>query len=104
MAQKWLPLYEAADRIKELAPWEWMEESDVFGVQDPDSGEIGFVSIMGLLGEHVCVGVYLGVNALHQFWTLTNIPEDIGYKLSYFVDCQASNWLQFTHEKNRTKI
>ncbi len=77
MAQKWLPLYETADRIKELAPWEWMEEIDVFGVQDPDSGEIGFVSIMGLLGEHLCIGVYLGVNALHQFWSLIDTDDDI---------------------------
>ena len=77
MAQKWLPLYEAADRIKELAPWDWMEEIDVFGVQDPDSGEIGFVSIMGLLGEHLCIGVYLGVNALHQFWALADVGEGI---------------------------
>ena len=77
MAQKWLPLYETADRIKELAPWDWMEEIDVFGVQDPDSGEIGFVSIMGLLGEHLCIGVYLGVNALHQFWALADVGEGI---------------------------
>ena len=77
MALKWQPLYEAADRIKELAPWQWMEESDIFGVQDPDSGEIGFVSIMGLLGEHLCIGVYLGVNALHQFWTLSDMADSM---------------------------
>lgn len=74
-AQQWLPLYEAADRIKELSPWDWMEESDIFGVQDPKSGEIGFVSVMGLLGEHLCVGVYLGANALHQFLNLSDMVE-----------------------------
>jgi hypothetical protein len=77
MAQKWLPLYELADRVKELAPWQWLEESDIFGVQDPDSGEIGFVSIMGLLGEHLCIGVYLGVNALYQFWALSDMADSM---------------------------
>jgi len=76
MAEKWRPLYEAADRIKKLAPWDWMEEIDIFGVKDPESGEIGFVSIMGLLGEHLCVGVYLGANALHKFWALSEMAED----------------------------
>ncbi len=29
--------------------------------------------------------------------------KGIGYKLSYFVSCQARNWLQFTHEKRDPK-
>ena len=32
----WRSLYEAAIQIKELAPWQWMFEGQVFGVQDPD--------------------------------------------------------------------
>lgn len=34
-------LYQAAMRVKELAPWEWMDEADIFGVQDPETGELG---------------------------------------------------------------
>jgi hypothetical protein len=45
----WLGLYQAAMRVKEVAPWEWMTETDVFGVQEPETGELGFVSIMGML-------------------------------------------------------
>ena len=73
MALKWRPLYEAADQIKELAPWQWMQESDIFGVQNPETGEIGFVSVMGMLGEHLSIGVYLGADAIHQFWALEDI-------------------------------
>lgn len=73
LARQWLPLYEAADRIKELAPWDWMEEDDIFGVQDPETGEIGFVSVMGLLGEHLCIGVYLGTQAFHQFLGISDL-------------------------------
>lgn len=32
------------------------------------------------------------------------ILKGIAYKLSYFVSCQARNWLQFTYEKNRQQI
>ncbi len=31
----WRRLYAAADQIKKLAPWQWMEETDIFGVQFP---------------------------------------------------------------------
>ncbi|HEX3559615.1 MAG TPA: hypothetical protein VHU19_10435 [Pyrinomonadaceae bacterium] len=58
-------LYKAAMRVKELAPWEWMDESDVFGVQNPETGELGFVSIMGMAGEHFAVAVYVGAEGLY---------------------------------------
>jgi len=61
-------LYELAVKLKELVPWEWMDESEIFGVQNPETGEIGFVSIMGMMGEHLAVGVYLGAEGLYGFW------------------------------------
>lgn len=95
MAQQWLPLYELADQIKELAPWQWMEEMDIFGVQDPETGDIGFVSVMGMAGEHLCIGVYLGGKAIHQFWELQDMadstdPWEIGSRLLTIPQMQAS--------------
>ena len=68
--QAWRQLYDAAGRLKDLAPWQWMTEADVFGVQHPETGDLGFVSIMGMLGEHYAVTVYLGAEGLEQFWAL----------------------------------
>jgi len=65
---EWSRLYQAVIRIKEIAPWDWMSETDVFGVQNPETGEIGFVSVMGALGEHYAVAVYLGAEGLYGFW------------------------------------
>ncbi|HYN88147.1 MAG TPA: hypothetical protein VER55_06435 [Ardenticatenaceae bacterium] len=33
---EWRALYEAAIRFKELAPWQWMEELDIFGILNPE--------------------------------------------------------------------
>ncbi len=63
-------LYELAGKVKELAPWEWMEEDDIFGVENPETKEIGFVSTMGLLGEHRAVAVYVGAKGLYGFLEL----------------------------------
>lgn len=67
---EWKLLYELGGKLKELAPWKWMEEIDIFGVQNPETGEIGFVSTMGILGEHLSIGVYLGSEGLYGFLDL----------------------------------
>ena len=68
--REWRGLYESAIRVKEISPWEWMTEADVFGVRSPESGELGFVSVMGLLGEHYAVSLYLGSEGIHGFLDL----------------------------------
>jgi hypothetical protein len=60
-------LYELAIRVKQLAPWQWMEETDVFGVANPATNEFGFVSIMGSVGEYEAVAVYPGAEGLYDF-------------------------------------
>jgi hypothetical protein len=66
--EEWKDLYQVSEKVKNLQPWEWMEEVDLFGVQDPESNQIGFVSVMGRMGEHFGVFIYLGVEGLYGFW------------------------------------
>lgn len=66
----WRRLYDAASKVKEIAPWEWMAEDIVFGVQNPETAELGFVSVMGALGEHYAIAVYLGPKGLYGLWAL----------------------------------
>lgn len=63
--QEWKALYEAALEFKELAPWNWMHDTDIFGVKDPVSGEIGYCCIMGAASEHYALGLYLGSEGLY---------------------------------------
>ncbi len=80
--KEWRTLYEAAIRVKKIAPWDWMDETDIFGVQNPEADETGFVSVMGAGGEHFAIGVYLGPRALYGFWDLqyedpSEVPERV---------------------------
>src|SRR6266436_6262366 len=60
-------LFNLAIRVEELAPWRWMEETDLIGIENPETGEIGFISVMGSVGEHEAVALYLGAEGLYEF-------------------------------------
>lgn len=62
--EEWVDLYTAAGALKSLAPWTWMCDDEVFGVKDPETGVIGYCSVMGNLGEHLALGVCLGTTGL----------------------------------------
>ncbi|SPD72934.1 conserved hypothetical protein [uncultured Desulfobacterium sp.] len=82
--EEWLRLYEVATEFKKLKTWEWMYDSDVFGVQNPEDGEIGYCCIMGNLKEVFALAVYQGSEGLAGLekimsgHTRENDP-DIGY-------------------------
>ena len=75
-------------QVKEMAPWEWMYESDVFAVQDPGNQEFYFVSVMGSLGEHLSIAVYLGARA---YYRLVSFAERAG------VGASADELLEIAH-------
>lgn len=60
-------LCQLAVHIQQLSPWLFMSETDVFGFQDPESSALGFVSVMGQLGEFHAISVYRGVEGLYGF-------------------------------------
>lgn len=68
--EQWARLYDLAVQVRELAPWRWMDETQVFAVEHPVTKELGFVSTMGQLGQHLSIAVYLGPKALYDFWDL----------------------------------
>lgn len=49
----------------------------VFGIAYPETGEIGFVSVMGALGQHVAVALYLGSLAFAKFIDLQHAPPAV---------------------------
>jgi len=56
----WNPLLDQMKLLHELKPWQWLREEQVFGVHDPDSDTVGYVSVLGAAGQIAGVVVYPG--------------------------------------------
>lgn len=61
---KWQRLLEATRRLNEQAGWNWMMGDDIFGVQNPETGEIGYCVVMGSEEEVFGLAMYLGSEGL----------------------------------------
>ncbi|MBL7111180.1 MAG: hypothetical protein ISS19_04485 [Bacteroidales bacterium] len=60
-------IYLLADEIRQMEPWKWMYEIDLFGVKIPGNNRVYFVSVMGANGQFFALSAYKGYQGLAQF-------------------------------------
>lgn len=65
--EEWEDLYTVAVEFKKLKPWKWMWDSDLFGIQNPETGEIGYCCLLGGAGEFFGLSLYLGNEGLKGY-------------------------------------
>jgi hypothetical protein len=84
---EWQALYEAATAFKKARCWEWMYDDDLFGVMDPETGEIAYCCIMGQLGEQYALGAYLGSEGLQSILDMMEGPDKFSTDLFFIQKC-----------------
>src|SRR3989338_1822045 len=72
---EWKELYKQAVKFKEIAPWCWMWDSNLFGVKNPEDGETGYCCVLGAAGEVFGLVVYKGCEGLDGYWKTVHHPE-----------------------------
>ncbi|NMB34707.1 MAG: hypothetical protein GX989_00295 [Firmicutes bacterium] len=85
---EWHALYEAANAYKNAKCWEWMGNDDLFGVMDPETGEIAYCCIMGCMGEFFGLGAHLGSEGLEVVLEMLADPDEEG-SIDFFFDQQC---------------
>lgn len=101
--EAWSRIFTAAEKIRQMKPWRWMHETDIFGIKIPGTNTIFFISVMGTLGEVTAITAYRGERALQMFWELQE--EDTAYLTSSFTAASRiltipQIMLNFEEEKN----
>ncbi len=74
-------LLELAFLYKKTKLWKCLYDTELFAVRLP-GGEIGYCSIMGLLGEHCALGLYVGDHGYNSFRIVMHGPEMVS-ELNY---------------------
>jgi hypothetical protein len=63
-------LFDAADAYRDLAPWQWMQDNQLFGIVDPATGTKSYCTVMGSLGDYLALGLYPGQNGYRSYVSL----------------------------------
>ncbi|MDX2285683.1 MAG: hypothetical protein NW241_16055 [Bacteroidia bacterium] len=79
--ERWRALLELSFRFRNLAPWEWMYDSDLFGVRNRNTGEVGYCCILGRSGQAPGLAVYKGLEGLHSFEKMQQSDLDTPFPL-----------------------
>jgi hypothetical protein len=106
MLDLWRRLYSVADRLYALAPWRWMEGEELFGVEDPITGEIGFMYVMGQRGEHFGISRYPGTEGLRVLQALQDcdINDPVSGSEILLSSCQLQlSWEDREEQDQRDK-
>lgn len=69
-------LYDLAVRYRKAKLWKDLTDDALFGVRLAN-GEIGYCSVMGMMGEHFALGVYRGREGLDSYRLLAQITEEL---------------------------
>lgn len=65
--EQWQALYAVAAEFRQLAPWDWMTDGDLFGVEEPTTGEVGYCSVMGVGGQEFGLAVFVGAEGFAAY-------------------------------------
>ncbi len=77
--QEWKALIDAVIEFRKVSCWDWMYDSDIFAIQNPESGEIGYCSVLGFDSNVSGLIVFLGkagFSTLMQMYALDQVDRD----------------------------
>jgi len=75
-ASTWRRLYEGVGALLEMAPWDWMFDTDLFAVEHPQTKQIGYCCITGSTQKFFGLSVYRGEAGLYSYEELQAVNVD----------------------------
>jgi hypothetical protein len=69
----WRQVYDLAWQIQQMAPWKLLRRADLIGVEQPTTGELGFLSVSDG-SSFPAISVYRNARGLYGFWYSHDMP------------------------------
>jgi hypothetical protein len=82
--EQWTQLYEVADNLKKLAPWEYLWDTDLVTLQLPERKEPVYCSVLGRNRTCFGISVYPGYESVQSFCRMAQAPKDEPRGISAF--------------------
>jgi hypothetical protein len=73
---EWKELYQASIAFKDLRPWTHVDSRQMFAIQNPEDGEMGYCFVMGGEGRVLGLSVHLGTEGWDAFRPLLEGKAD----------------------------
>lgn len=100
---EWNRLYQASREFKKVSPWNFINERQLFAVQDPETNLTGFCCILGQKGKHLALNVYLGIEGLKGYLQMLELSDNELWHPSYFKTLWGQTCLVASFE-NRNQL
>lgn len=100
---EWSRLYQASIDFKNLSPWNFISEHQLFAIQDPETNLTGFCCILGQKGKHLALNVYLGIEGLKGYLQMLELSDDELWHPNYFKTLWGQSCLVASFE-NRDQL
>lgn len=88
-------LFSRAEKVLKLKPWKHLNDTDWFGIRDPESGETHIASVMGASRHFFAVQVYLpeeGIRFWNDFIRTGEPNHHLGIREMRMVSCEFVDW------------
>jgi|GEM_PF-2196372 len=88
-------LYRAAESVPKLQPWKKLDDTDLFGIRDPNGGETHIVSVLDAIRQVFAVNVYLpeeGIRFWNEFLRTGVLDQILGTRRMRMVSCEFISW------------
>lgn len=95
--ETWINLLQSLTDLYRMAPWKWMTDEELFGVEIPETKEIYFVCIMGNAKQTYGICIYRGFDGFRFYNRLLSQIDD--FDDPEFRLRQNSLLVEFTEKK-----
>lgn len=79
--EQWKELFSVANAFKQLKPWTWLDDSQIFAIKHPTHNELIYCSILGASHQEFGLAAYIGQQGLQSLQqTMTGVSfEELIY-------------------------